>query len=549
MADTATAGTPFPISLEAFGRLGAGRQLTAILGLAMLVAVLVGGLLWAREPSYAVLFSIPDEKDGGHIVTALQQQNIPYRFSEGGHTILVPQGVVHDTRLKLAAQGLPKGGLVGFELLENQKLGISQFAEQVNFQRGLEGELARSIQSLAVVRGARVHLAIPKQTAFLRDEQKVSASVLVSLAPGRRLESAHVAGIVNLVASSVPQLAPGNVSVIDQEGNLLSQQKDPSRDAGLDASQIRYVRDIESAYVKRIEAILAPIVGASNVRAQVAADLDFSQTDQVAETYRPNPPTEAVIRSQQTAEAASNASPAAGIPGALSNQPPAPATAPAAPTGAGGQALPGGAGGPLQNYSKNSTFNYEVDKTIRHTKNVPGNVRRLSVAIVVNFRTALPTGTGTAAAQAKPQMQPLGEAELKQINDLAREAMGFNKDRGDTLNVANAPFTVIEKEVVAEPAVWENPRLIAGLMDGAKYLVVFGLVFWLWTRALKPLLQQYAEAAARAVSQRAAAGAETMANMSTLSYESKLAAAREMAKQDPKAVAAMIKEWVGRSGG
>lgn len=541
MADTATAGKPFPISLEAFGRLGAGQQLVAIFGIAMLLAVLVGGLLWAREPSYAVLFSIPDEKDGGHIVTALQQQNIPYRFSEGGHTILVPQAVVHDTRLKLAAQGLPKGGLVGFELLENQKLGISQFAEQVNFQRGLEGELARSIQSLAAVRGARVHLAIPKQTAFLRDEQKTSASVLVSLAPGRRLDSAQVTGIVNLVASSVPQLAPGNVSVIDQEGNLLSQQKDPSRDAGLDASQIRYVRDIESAYIKRIETILAPIVGPNNVRAQVAADLDFSQTDQVAETYRPNPPAEAVIRSQQTSEAASNAGSAAGIPGALSNQPPAPATAPASPGGVGAQS-----GGALQNYSKNSTFNYEVDKTIRHTKSVPGNIRRLSVAIVVNYRTAQPTATATA--QTKPQMQPLGEAELKQINDLAREAMGFNKDRGDTLNVANAPFTVIEKEVVAEPAFWESPKLIAGLMDGARYLVVFTLVFWLWTRMVKPLLAQYAAAAARAATQRASASAESMGNMSQLSYESKLAAAREMAKQDPKAAAAMIKEWVGRGG-
>lgn len=545
MAETATARIPFPISLEAFGRLGAGQQLIAIFGLAMFLAVVIGGLLWAKEPSYAVLFSIPDEKDGGQIVAALQQQNIPYRFSEGGHTILVPQAVVHDTRLRLAAQGLPKGGLVGFELLENQKLGISQFAEQVNFQRGLEGELARSIQSLAAVRSARVHLAIPKQTAFLRDEQKVSASVLVSLAPGRRLDPAHVAGIVNLVASSVPQLGPGNVSVIDQEGNLLSQQKDPSRDAGLDASQIRYIRDIESAYVKRIEAILAPIVGPTNVRAQVAADLDFSQTDQVAETYRPNPPAEAVIRSQQTAEAASNATPSSGIPGALSNQPPSPATAP--PTN---PAVSAGAGllaaGPLQNYSKNSTFNYEVDKTVRHTKNFPGNIRRLSVAIVVNYKTAQQT---TGAAQAKGQMQPIAEAELKQINDLAREAMGFNKERGDTLNVANAPFTAVEKEVLPDPPLWANTELIATLKDIAKYLLVFVLAFWLWTRVLKPMLLQMAQAAAQSASRQAAISAESLPNMANLSYESKLAAAREMAKQDPKAVAAMIKEWVGRSGG
>lgn len=549
MAETATARTPFPISLEAFGRLGAGQQVVTLFGIAMFLAVLIGGLLWAREPSYSVLFSISDEKDGGQIVAALQQQNIPYRFSEGGHTILVPQAVVHDTRLRLAAQGLPKGGLVGFELLENQKLGISQFAEQVNFQRGLEGELARSIQSLAAVKGARVHLAIPKQTAFLRDEQKVSASVLVALAPGRRLEASQVAGIVNLVASSVPQLNPGNVSVIDQDGNLLSQQKDPSRDAGLDPSQLRYVREIEAAYVKRIESILAPIVGANNVRAQAAADLDFSQTDQVAETYRPNPPAEAVIRSQQTAEAVSGAGTASGIPGALSNQPPAPATAPVAQAGAGvAQSAMGG--GPLQNFSKNSTLNYEVDKTVRHTKNLPGNIRRLSVAIVVNYKAGSPaTGAGAAAAAAKVPMQPLSEAELKQISDLAREAMGFSKDRGDTLNVANAPFTIIEKEVVPETPLWANAELIATVKDLGKYIAVFIVIFLLWTRVMKPVLQQFAEAAARSASRQAAVGAESVTNISQLSYESKLAAAREMAKQDPKAVAAMIKEWVGRGGG
>jgi flagellar M-ring protein FliF len=540
------AGTSFPISLEAFGRLGVGQKLLTMASIALMVAVLVGGILWAKEPSYAVLFTIPDEKDGGHVIAALQQQNIPYRFSDGGHTILVPQGVVHDTRLKLAAQGLPKGGLVGFELLENQKMGISQFAEQVNFQRGLEGELARSIQSLAAVKGARVHLAIPKQTAFLRDDQKVSASVLVSLAPGRRLESAQVAGIVNLVASSVPQLSPTNVSVVDQDGNLISQQRDPLRDAGLDASQIRFVRDIESTYVKRIEAILAPIYGATNVRAQVAADVDFSQTDQVAETYRPNPPPGTAIRSQLTQETANGSPAAAGIPGALSNQPPAPATAPIGATGTPPASALGASAQASQNFSKNSTINYEVDKTVRHTKGVPGSIRRLSVAVVVNFRAEVPK-TGAAAA-AKPQPQPLGEADLKLINDLAREAMGFNKERGDTLNVANAPFTVIEKEIVPEPPIWENAKLISMVLDGLRYLLVFGLVFWLWTRIIKPLLQQFAEAAARAAAHQAAIHAHDEAGVTQQSYETKLAAARETAKQDPKAVAAMIKDWVGSGG-
>ena len=547
MAETATAATPFPNSMEGFFRLGVGQKLISMAGIALLLAVLIGGLLWAREPAYAVLFSIQDEKDGGQIVAALQQQNIPYRFSEGGHTILVPQAVVHDTRLRLAAQGMPKGGLVGFELLENQKMGISQFAEQVNFQRGLEGELARSIQSLAAVKGARVHLAIPKQTAFLRDDQKPSASVLVSLYAGRTLEPAQVVGIVNLVASSVPQLKPMNVSVVDQQGNLISQQVDPSRDAGLDPAQIKYLRDIESGYVKRIEAILAPIVGANNVRAQVAADIDFSQTDLVAETYKPNPNPDVAIRSQQVAETGSGSPPAAGIPGALSNQPPAPATAavtqpPAA--GASGAALAPSsvAAAANQNYSKNAVTNFEIDKTIRHTKGVPGSIRRLSVAVVVNHKKDMTKEKDPA----KAPLAPLSDADIKQINELAREAMGFSKERGDTLNVANAPFAVAVTEVVPDAPFWANAELIASVKELAKYLFIVIAVFWMWTRVLKPLLEKLIEAAAVPAAQNIeAASGETVARQS---YESKLAAARELAKQDPKAVAGMIKEWVGGGG-
>ena len=530
--------------MEGFFRLGAGQKLISIAGIALLLAILIGGLLWAREPAYAVLFSIQDEKDGGQIVAALQQQNIPYRFSEGGHTILVPQAVVHDTRLRLAAQGMPKGGLVGFELLENQKMGISQFAEQVNFQRGLEGELARSIQSLAAVKGARVHLAIPKQTAFLRDDQKPSASVLVSLYPGRTLEPAQVVGIVNLVASSVPQLKPMNVSVVDQEGTLVSQHADPSRDAGLDPAQVKFLREIESGYVRRIEAILAPIVGLGNVRAQVAADVDFSQTDLVAETYKPNPNPETAIRSQQINEAATGSSPAAGVPGALSNQPPPPATAAITQPPAAGAAAqpPAAATNAAQNYSKSATTNFEIDKTIRHTKSSPGSIRRLSVAVVVNHKKDLTKEKDPAKA---PPL-PLSEADLKQINELAREAMGFNKERGDTLSIANAPFAVAAKEIVPDAPFWANAELIASLKELAKYLFIAIAVFWLWTRVLKPLLEKLIEAAAVPASQGIEAVAGEAATRQT--YESKLAAARELAKQDPKAVAGMIKEWVGGGG-
>ena len=532
-----TATDPIPLSLEAFIRLDPRQKLTGLVGVALFLAVLTGGWMWTREPPYALLFSIHDEKDGGQIVAALTQQNIPYRFSDGGRGILVPQTVVHDTRLKLASQGLPKGGLVGFELMETQKLGVSQFAEQINYQRALEGELARSIQSLAAVRGARVHLAIPKQTAFLRDDQKTSASVLVNLHPGRTLDSIQVAGVINLVASSVPQLSPNNVSVIDQEGKLISQQRDPQRDAGLDATQLKFLREVEADYGKRIEAILTPVVGPNNVRAQVSADLDFSQTDQVAETYKPNPAAETVIRSQQIAEAGSGSPPAAGIPGALSNQPPVPATAPLTQTG---QAAAGGGASSSQNFTKNATINYEVDKTIRHTKGTPGAVRRLSVAVVVNHRKD-PT---------KPKPIPLTAAELTQITDLARQAMGFNKDRGDTLNVANAPFTPPEKEAVPDTpfltSLLANSELISVLKELARYLIIAGAAFWLWTRLLRPVFEKLLEPPPPRMAPKKSefeVGADGMLHRHR-GYDEKLADAREIAKKDPKAVAGMIKDWV-----
>jgi flagellar M-ring protein FliF len=539
MAETATAATPFPLSIDGFNRLDSRGKLMLMISTALLAAFLIGGLLWLREPVYAVLFSIQDEKDGGQIVAALQQQNIPYRFSENGHTILVPQAVVHETRLRLAAQGLPKGGLVGFELLENQKLGISQFAEQVNYQRGLEGELARSVQSLSAVKGARVHLAIPKQTAFLRDEQKTSASVLVSLYPGRTLEPIQVAGIVNLVASSVPQLNPVNVVIIDQEGRLISQQKDPLRDASLDPSQLKYVREVEASYVKRIEGILTPLVGANNVKAQVAVDLDFSQTDQVAETYKPNPMPETAIRSQQTSESGGGSPTAIGIPGALSNQPPVPATAPIVQPSVAGAANTGAtaASNQSQPYSKNATINYEVDKTIRHTKGVPGTVRRISVAVVVNHKKG--------AANAKPVA--LTPIELKQITDLAREAVGINTNRGDTLNVANAPFTEEVSAAIPDTPIWANTALIATLKEVGKYLLFAIGAFWLWSRIVKPMMGRLAETSPETAAMEPVMGANNIPHAAP-SYEGKIAAARDMAKQDPKAVAHMIKEWVGGSG-
>ena len=536
-----------PLSLQGFNQLSTQQKLIGVVATAALLAVVAAVWLWARQPSYAVLFSNLSDRDGGAIIAALQQQNVPYRFSEGGAAVLVPANQVHDARLRLASQGLPKGGSVGFELMESQKLGISQFAEQINYQRALEGELARSIQSLAAVQGARVHLAMPKQTGFLRDEQKPTASVLVNLYAGRSVDGGQVAGIVHLVSSSVPNLSADRVTVVDQNGNLLSALRDALHTAGLDPTQIKYVQEVEASYIRRIESILSPITGTGNVRAQVAADVDFSQAEQTAETYKPNgTPENASVRSQLNSESLSRDAGPAGIPGALSNQPPAPATAPVT-TAAGavtGQTTTAPVSAPPLNSRKESTVNYELDKTIRHVRQPVGAVKRLSVAVVVNHKRM-------TDAAGKSVAKPYSDVEMRQINDLTREAMGFNKERGDTLNIANTPFEAGQKSAAsAEAPFWQDPSLISLAQDIGKYLVLGGLGAYLFFGVARPYvrdLARRAEAArqARNVAQDEDGVLSMRGGAAALSYDQKLLGARELAKQDPKLVANVIKDWVG----
>lgn len=318
------------MGLGQLSQLSNQKKLGLILSAAAVVALLAGALMWSQTPEYRVLYNNVPDQDGAAIISALQQMNVPYKFSESGGAILVPEKQVHEVRLRLAGQGLPKGGLAGFELMENQKFGASQFLEQVNYQRALEGELARSIQSLAAVQSARVHLAMAKPSVFSREKQQPSVSVLLHLHPGRVLSVEQVSAIVHLMASSVPNLPVKNVTVVDQNGNLLSTQND-KQDARFDAKQLEYIQEIEENYIRRIETILIPITGAANVRAQVTADVDFSRIERAEEIYRPNNSESeaAAIRSQQTLEATSTGSKTdGGIPGALTNRPPEPATAP-----------------------------------------------------------------------------------------------------------------------------------------------------------------------------------------------------------------------------
>ena len=545
--------SPFTQVLENIRALSQRQKIAAGAALAAAIALVVGVLLWSRQPDYAVLFSNLAEKDGGAVVASLQQQNIPYKFSDNGNAILVPATQVHDLRLRLAAQGIPKGGLVGFELMETQKLGLSQFHEQVNFQRALEGELSRTISSIAAVAGARVHLAIPKQTAFLRDEQKPTASVMVNLHQSRSLDPSQVAGIVHLVASSVPNLTNDNVSVIDQDGNLLTKKPDPMR-AGLDATQIKYTRELEEGYIQRINAILTPLFGKGNFRAQVSADVDFNVTEQTAETYRPNPSPEQAIRSQQSSESQTRDQGPQGVPGALTNQPPVPATAPlTTPPVAGTQ----GAGQlPPLTSNKSATINYEVDKTIQHTRKALGQIKRLSVAVALNQKEEK-----DKSGAMKPV--PLSDDDRKRVEDLVRDAVGYNKDRGDTLSVASSPFVASDKDLLETP-IWKDPDNVALFKELIKYLVIAGVIAFVAFGVIRPLIKQVLpppevkeneeEAAAdeSGEGEEGEEGEEEGAEVALspeatarLAYEEKLAKARELAKENPRMVANLIKEWMG----
>lgn len=534
---TASASPSLQQAVQQLNQMSQRQKMAAAATLALALSLIIGVWLWSRTPDYAVLFSNLDERDGGAIVTSLQQQNIPYRFSPGGTAIMIPSGMVHDVRLRMAAQGLPKGGLVGFEVMENQRLGVSQFLEQVNFQRALEGELSRTIQAIASVATARVHLAIPKQSGFLRDDQKPSASVMVNLYPGRTMEAAQVAGIVHLVASSVPQMANERVSVIDQNGNLLTHRFDPMRTAGLDAPQLSYVREVEAAYIRRIETILAPIVGSGNFRAQVAADIDFSQIEETAESFKPNPSPDQAIRSQQTSEQLTRDPGPQGVPGALSNQPPVPATAPITAPDAQGAA----GGGTPRNSNRSATLNYELDRNIQHIRQAPGQIRRLSVAVVVNHRTeTLPNGQTRTVA--------LSEEETTRITSLVREAMGFDPARGDSLNVSNAPFATIEEaEPVAVP-LWKDPQMIDLGKEVLKYLVLIVALGFVYFGIVRPLLRTIATAPKVTERAGAAGGEDTIVSLGAAraaSFDEKLARARDLARHEPKVVANLIKEWMG----
>lgn len=547
--------TPPPASpnwLQRLSALDRSQRMRLGAGIALLVVAAVAAMVMGRQPDYKVLFSNLSDKDGGAIVAQLSQMNVPYKHADGGGAILIPAERVHDVRLRLATQGLPRGSVTGFELMETNRFGMTQFQERLNFQRGLEGELTRSIQALSSVQGARVHLALPNQNGFFREQQKPSASVLVSLHPGRILDRAQLAGIVHLVASSVPELAPSAVSVLDDTGKLLSQSPDAAGEDGINAQQLLYVQQIEQQYARRIMEILEPVVGRNNVKAQVSAELDFSRTESTSEQFRPNQtPDSGAIRSQQVLESSGTANKTAtGVPGAVANQPPAPSAAPV--NGANPAPTAGGQQGAEESTSKReSTTNYEVDKTVKVTRGNNWAIKRLSAAVVVNYQ-ALAEEKGGASPK------PLTPEQIEQMTGLVRETIGFSKERGDSVNLMNTPFLTSEAPAAAVP-LWKQPETIelaktfAWPLGAVLFaaLVLLGLVRPALKGTAKP-----AEAVPVAGGQlsaleadepdRPALPAPTKKDevVEVTPEQLRLEEARVLAKANPVAVANILKTWV-----
>lgn len=545
-------------------RIKADPKVPLMVAGAAAIAVIVALFLWMRSPDYRVLLSNLSAKDGGDIVSQLTQMNMPYQLADNGSAILVPADKVHELRLKLAQAGLPKGGNTGFELLDKEQFGISQFSEQVNYQRALEGELSRTIESLSPVQTARVHLAIPKPTLFVREQKSPTASVTVGLLPGRALDEGQISAIVHMVSGSVSGLTSSSVIIVDQTGRLLTNNDNSQQ--SVSTSQMRLTRETEARLKQRIEDLLTPLVGRANVQAQVTAQVDYSKVEQTAEEYKPNQqPDSAAVRSRQSSQSQQNSNGGpGGVPGALSNQP---VSAPSAPVEtAKADTKDNKNASPADNKSNSNinsqsdeTTNYEVDRKISHTQRQIGVIDRLSVAVIINW---LPQ----KKEDGTEEMQPLPPEMIKEIESLTREAMGYSVSRGDSLSITNSRFTD-EGQLTKEPSLFTSPVIIAQALDYGKILLLLLVGWLLWRKGIRPQWQRYrkaqqAEAEARmfkATQMKTPLVADDVISddmdektrrrltRQRVSAEIQSQRIREMADKDPQVVAMVISQWLGKA--
>lgn len=548
-----SAGTAGGNWIAGFGTLGVIRQLGLMVGLAASVAIGFAVVLWSQQPDYRVLFSNVDFADANQAIEQLNLAGIPYNFDAQGRAIMVPADRVNDARLRLAAEGFTSDKTVGFELLDqDQGIANSQFLENARYRRGLEGELARTISSLVSVRSARVHLAIPKESVFVRDQRQPRASVFLDLVSGRMLEGDQVAAIANLVASSIADLDVQDVTVVDQRGRLLN-TREADEDVVLAARQLEYSRSIEATLLNRVNSILQPVVGLGRFRAEVSAEVDFTQIEQADEVYNPDLP---ALRSEQTMEEsrAQNAA-AQGVPGALSNQPPGVATAPELADAAGTGGMAGGSAGTSR---EQATRNYELDRSVSYTRHQSGRVSRLSVAVVVDdIQTVTDNGDSVRTEWT--------QEELDQLRQLVENAVGYKAVRGDSVSVQNNAFIVEPPdELLEDAAIWEQEWV----WDLARQVAAGVFVLVLVLGVLRPIMRNLAsqvgggsggsglgpagdisaeldgldDASGDRVTFSSGSGG--MMPTPNESYEYQVNAIRSMVAEDPAKVAQAVRQWV-----
>jgi flagellar M-ring protein FliF len=559
-------------AIKGLAGLTIARQIGLMLGLALSVAIGVAVVLWSQAPSYGRLYSEIGENDVAEILEILNKDNVKYKVETGSNAIMVPMDQVNAVKLKLAANGLPKSNSLGYELLDKEQgFGTSKSVEIVRFQRALEGEIARTIMAIQSVKTARVLLAIPIQSVFVRERKKASASVMVNLYQGRSLDKGQIESIIHLVASSVPQLEAEQVTVVDQKGQLLN-SNDSSAAGNLTSKQFEYKKNIEEHLMGRIDNILSPLVGSAGMRAQISADVDFTETDRTQEMFNPDLP---ALRSEQTSEEQSTLSATQGIPGALSNQPTPAGTAPETKS-SGSASTPTNSAALPSSGAKNATRNYELDKTITHTRLATGALRRLSVAVVVDDRH-VPQSDGTVKSQS------YSLEDVNRFSDLVKQAVGFDSGRGDQVTVTNVTFKIEElTEALPVIPVWEQGWFLDLMKQVTAVLAVLFLLFGVLRPTMRSLVgrdieEKKALALTEAQEKAVAAGGSVrfdeqgvpiavlagqqnggfsmpteIQDMLLLdvpqSYEHRLEYVKRLVDDDSKVVAQVIKSWVKKDG-
>ena len=535
------------------------KMLLLIVGV-IVIAISSITYLWLKDDNYGVLFSNLNDKDGGEIISQLDKLNIPYKFSSSGTTILIPQNQIYHTRLRIAQQGLPKGGAIGFELLDKESFGMSQFNEQINYQRALEGELSRTIAIISSVDDARVHLAMPKPSLFVRERKFPSASVALTLLPGRALSQGQIDAIIHLISSSVPELQADKVTIIDQKGNLLTGER--YRDSNVNIAQLEYSERIENLVRERVEKIIIPILGQQNVKVQVNADIDFSRQESTSEIYDPNSDaSNQTIRSKQQIENSQLASSniIGGVPGALSNQP---VPTPSAPIDGESDTKDKDDKQKMYHLQSNKTLNFEVNRQVIHSKIPEGRIKRLSVAVLVNYKfisadEITSANEENSEQEAVEKWVKLDQEELTHIEALARQAMGFSDLRGDSLTVANLKFTDQIEDENATMVFLQKHEVFDMLKVAIKYLIYILIIWFAWRKVLRSIWikiqRQYLN-----TDNRSSDG--TMASEDKLDYKahSKLQQKifednmqqqqyiRKIVEKDPRVMALIIRGWMNK---